>query len=94
LLTGNFFDLDELLQRILGRLQHHLKHLEGKTVSQLLPSYEKMLFRKDKPSTFTNTQGEMFMGFIRKVTPTGKLVLELEDQIFKEYDLKEISLLY
>jgi BirA family biotin operon repressor/biotin-[acetyl-CoA-carboxylase] ligase len=34
------------------------------------------------------------MGFIRGVSEKGKLVLELEDHIFKEYDLKEISLLY
>ena len=94
LLTGNTFDLDELLHNILNRLQHHLNGLEAKTVSQLLPSYEKLLFRKDKPSTFTNAQGDMFMGFIRHISPAGKLVLELEDQIFKEYDLKEVTLLY
>jgi len=71
-----------------------LEFLEGKTVAQLLPSYEKLLFRKDKPSTFTNAQGEMFMGFIRSVSSTGKLVLELEDHIFREFDLKEVTLLY
>ncbi|WP_228238836.1 biotin--[acetyl-CoA-carboxylase] ligase [Allomuricauda sp. M10] len=94
MITGTFFDLDELMHRILERLQYHLEFLESKTVAQLLPSYEKLLFRKDKPSTFTNGQGEMFMGFIRSVSPTGKLVLELEDHILKEYDLKEVTLLY
>ena len=94
LVTGSFFDLDELLQRILDRLQYHLEFLESKTVSQLLPSYEKLLFRKDKPSTFTNARGELFMGFIRNVSPSGKLILELEDHIFKEFDLKEVTLLY
>jgi BirA family biotin operon repressor/biotin-[acetyl-CoA-carboxylase] ligase len=36
----------------------------------------------------------MFMGFIRGVSDTGKLVLELEDRVFKEFGLKEVSLLY
>jgi birA, biotin-[acetyl-CoA-carboxylase] ligase region len=94
MITGTFFDLDELMHRILERLQYHLEFLESKTVAQLLPSYEKILFRKDKPSTFTNAQGEMFMGFIRSVSTTGKLILELEDHILKEYDLKEVTLLY
>lgn len=92
--TGRLFDLDALLDRILAQLEHYFQGIEAKTVTQLLPSYERLLFRKDKPSTFTDAHGEMFMGFIRKISSSGKLVLELEDQIFKEYDLKEVSLLY
>ncbi len=92
--SGHFFDLDELLQQILERLDHRLQGIEEKTVTQLLPSYERFLFRKDKPSTFTDAHGKMFMGFIRKISSSGKLILELEDQIFKEFDLKEVSLLY
>ncbi|MCR9227749.1 MAG: biotin--[acetyl-CoA-carboxylase] ligase [Flavobacteriaceae bacterium] len=93
-IMGRNFDLDELLYGVLHRLQHHMEDIGSKTVKQLLPSYQKLLFRKDKPSTFTNNEGEMFMGFIRKVSPTGKLVIELEDQILKEFDLKEVTLLY
>jgi BirA family biotin operon repressor/biotin-[acetyl-CoA-carboxylase] ligase len=93
-IMGRNFDLDELLYALLYRIQHQMEGLEAKTVKQLLPSYEKLLFRKDKPSTFTNSEGKMFMGFIRKVSPTGKLVIELEDQVIKEFDLKEVTLLY
>ncbi|MDC6384390.1 biotin--[acetyl-CoA-carboxylase] ligase [Flagellimonas taeanensis] len=93
-ITGHFYDLDGLLNQILEKLQGHLDVMEGKTMAQLLPSYEKHLFRKDKPSTFTDADGELFMGFIRGVSSTGKLVVELEDRIFKEFDLKEVTLLY
>lgn len=93
-ITGRFFDLDELLYAIMEKLKHYFLGIEGKTVVQLLPAYERLLFRKDKPSTFTNGDGEIFMGFIRKVSASGKLVLELEDHIIKEFELKEISLLY
>ncbi|MEX0314340.1 MAG: biotin--[acetyl-CoA-carboxylase] ligase [Allomuricauda sp.] len=93
-LAGRIFDLEELLSNLLTKLRYYLDDIETKTVQQLLPSYEKVLFRKDKPSTFTDAQNQMFMGFIRRVSPEGKLVIELEDQILKEYDLKEVSLLY
>ena len=92
--TDRIFDLDVLLDKILAKLEYRFQGIEGKTVTQLLPSYERLLFRKDKPSTFTDAHGKMFMGFIRKISSSGKLVLELEDQIFKEFDLKEVSLLY
>ncbi|WP_318309869.1 biotin--[acetyl-CoA-carboxylase] ligase [Flagellimonas crocea] len=94
LILGQSVDLDELLFKILNHIQIQLDGIEGKTVSQLLPAYEKILFRKDKPSTFTDANGQMFMGYIRNVSLSGKLVIEMEDQIFKEFDLKEVSLLY
>lgn len=93
-LTGKYFDLDELLNKILERLKYYLIEIEGKSVSQLLPSYLELLFRKDRPSTFKNMEGQLFMGFIRGISPEGKLVLELEDNIFKEFGLKQVSLLY
>ncbi|UBZ12847.1 biotin--[acetyl-CoA-carboxylase] ligase [Flagellimonas marinaquae] len=93
-IMGRNFDLDELLYGVLHRLQHHMGRIESKTVKQLLPSYEKLLFRKDKPSTFSDPHGNRFMGFIRRVSPTGKLIIELEDQVLKEFDLKEVTLLY
>ncbi len=93
-ITGKKYDLDEVLNLIIERLKFYTENAESKTVKQLLPAYENLLFRKDKPSTFADDKGEMFMGFIRKVSPTGKLVLELEDHILKEFDLKEVTLLY
>jgi len=94
LITGRDFDLDELLIKILERISFYMEDVESKTVNQLAPAYEKMLFRKDRPSTFSDAHGEMFMGYIRRISPSGKLVLELEDRVFKEFDLKEVSLLY
>ncbi|NDV15352.1 biotin--[acetyl-CoA-carboxylase] ligase [Muricauda sp. TY007] len=93
-ITGRNFDLDELLHKTLERIRFYFEGIETKTVNQLLPAYEKLLFKKDKPSTFTNADDEMFMGFIRRVSPTGKLIIELEDQVLKEFDLKEVTLLY
>jgi BirA family biotin operon repressor/biotin-[acetyl-CoA-carboxylase] ligase len=56
--------------------------------------YESYLFRKNKPSTFRNAEGDMFTGIIKRISESGSLQVLLEDAILKEYDLKEISLLF
>jgi len=93
-IMGRTYAIDELLYKILEHIRFQLEGIEGKSVNQLLPVYEKVLFRKNKPSTFTDANGEMFMGYIRKVSAEGKLILELEDHVFMEFNLKEVSLLY
>ncbi|NAS11769.1 biotin--[acetyl-CoA-carboxylase] ligase [Poritiphilus flavus] len=94
LITGQNRHLDELLQDILDQLQTNLQQLDIAGNCQSIPAYEEVLFRKDKPSTFKDAQGELFMGFIRGVSPEGKLRVELEDLILKDFDLKEVQLMY
>ncbi len=94
LITGRTFDLDELLQEILMSLKAFFNRMEENNSAQLWKMYEQVLFRKDKPSTFRNNKGELFMGFIRGVSPQGKLMVELENAVFREFDLKQIKLLY
>ena len=55
--------------------------------------YESYLFRKDKPSTFELPDQTLFTGIIRGVTDSGKLRVQMEDAT-KEFDLKELKLLY
>lgn len=93
-LSGHTFDLDELLHSFLDQLKLQFQGIEGKTTTQLLPAYEALLFRKDKPSTFRDGNNQVFMGFIRGISPQGQLILELEDKVHKEFALKEVSLLY
>lgn len=94
LLLGRTLDLDELLSEILENLKVSFSKLEKNSFALLWGAYEKNLFRKDKPSTFKDDNEMVFMGFIRKISPQGKLVVELEDAVLKEFDLKEIQLLY
>lgn len=94
LLSGQTFNLEELLKSILEGLNVRFLDLENEGKNVMWNDYEENLFRKDKPSTFSNETGQLFMGFIRKVSKQGKLVVELEDAVLKEFDLKEIKLLY
>lgn len=94
LLLGQTLNLEELLKSILVGLKGKFQVLKDHKKDTLWDTYENNLFRKDKPSTFRDKSGELFMGFIRKISKQGKLIVELEDAIFKEFDLKEIQLMY
>lgn len=94
LILGSNFDLDELLHEIVENLKSIFLESTTNSTENLWKAYEDVLFRKDKPSTFENKQNELFMGFIRGVSPTGKLQIMLEDNVLKEFDIKEVKLLY
>jgi BirA family biotin operon repressor/biotin-[acetyl-CoA-carboxylase] ligase len=94
LLLGQQLDLDEVLTITLKHLKDAFTRLEHETEDQIRTSYEAHLFRKDKPCTFRDNQGSFLTGFLRGVSPAGKLKVELEDRVLKEFDLKELRLLY
>ena len=93
-ITGKHFNLDELLNNIINQLKHYFTRLDNDEFAELKQEYEDELFRKNKPSTFRNTEGTMFSGFIKGISNSGKLNILLEDEITQEFDLKEITLLY
>ena len=93
-LTGESFDLDELMQRILSAVQDEMKDLPEVSVTEILEDYVKNMFRLNVVSSFSLPDGEHFNGIIRGVTTEGKLNLEIEDGVFKTFDLKEVRLLY
>ena len=48
----------------------------------------------NKPSTFQTPNQERFTGIIQNVTKSGKLQVVIEDEVIKEFGLKEVKLLY
>jgi BirA family biotin operon repressor/biotin-[acetyl-CoA-carboxylase] ligase len=94
LLLGKTLVLDELLISIVENLKKLLGNQSKGGHNRLFEFYESRLFRKDKPSTFKNQDDEMFMGFIKGVSSAGKLKILMEDNIMKEFNLKEVQLLY
>ena len=94
LLLGKTFNLEELLVQVVENLKVVFKKWEEEGANYLWTIYETVLFRKDKASTFEDQSGNLFMGFIRGVSKEGKLILALEDNIMKEFNLKEVQLRY
>lgn len=93
-ITDQNFDLDELLELFTGRIEKDLSELPDRSSTDILEEYARHMFRLNVVSTFSSKEGENFNGIIRGVTTEGKLNLEIEDAVFKTYDLKEIQLLY
>lgn len=92
--SGKVYDLDELTFEILKNLKDYFLILKAGDYRMLKSEYESFLFRKNKPSTFKDAEGFMFSGFIKGVSDSGNLQVLLEDDIQKEFELKEITLLY
>ncbi len=93
-IMGKQFQLEELVYTIVDKLKKRFEVLERRSFTIIQKEYESILFRKNKPSTFKNIEGESFVGIIKNVSSTGKLQVLLEDEQIEEYDLKEIKLLY
>jgi BirA family transcriptional regulator, biotin operon repressor / biotin---[acetyl-CoA-carboxylase] ligase len=94
IITGTVFNIDELLKLLIKNLKYYFTILEKRNLKVLKTEYENLLFRKDKPSTFKDATGVMFSGFINGISNSGKLQVTLEDEILKEFDLKEVQLFY
>jgi BirA family biotin operon repressor/biotin-[acetyl-CoA-carboxylase] ligase len=89
-ITGIHYDLDELLHKLLENFKHYFSI---KNTAELWTTYENLLFRKDKPSTFVGLSGDLFSGITKGVSQRGKLMVKTENSI-EEFDLKSIKLLY
>jgi len=84
----------EVFKLVLRHIEARFELLNQGKLSVLKSDYEVLLFRKDKPSTFSDELGCLFTGIIKEVSDQGKLVVLLEDDILKSYDLKQLKLLY
>jgi BirA family biotin operon repressor/biotin-[acetyl-CoA-carboxylase] ligase len=93
-ITGVHYNLDEILHSIIKHTKGYSLLLQDEEYDAVKNEYEANLFRKNKPSTFKNTKGDLFSGFVKGVTKYGKLQVLLEDDIVKKFDLKEITLMY
>jgi BirA family biotin operon repressor/biotin-[acetyl-CoA-carboxylase] ligase len=93
-LTSNrTFNLEQLLEDMVVSLQSKIALLNTKDFSSLESSYLRVLYKKNTPTMFKDRKGTLFMGIIRGISMDGKLQVELEDEMLREFGIKEISLL-
>jgi len=88
------FDTETVLERILEHLEKFMNSLNKTSGADILSRYEKELFRKNKASTFELPDGNFLTGVIKGITPTGLLKVQVEDDIIRTFDLKELKLLF
>ena len=92
--TGKNYNLDELLIYILNEIKLNFDRYEKDELKLLKQKYEDGLFMMNKPATFQDKKGKLFSGIINGITDSGKLNILLENNILKEFDLKQAVLLY
>lgn len=83
----------QLLTAIVGNIKRTLNNIENKIDDEWY-FYHNHLFRKDVVSTFESKDATLFNGIIKEVNRHGQLVLQLENDDLKCYNLKEIKLMY
>lgn len=93
-ITGMHYNIDEVLHDLLIEVKKYVVLLVENKLQQISDEYHNHLFRKDKPSTFKDKKGNLIMGFIKGVSNTGRLQVLLEDEVMKEFDMKELQLMY
>ncbi len=94
LISGNQFEIDEVLKNILEELEAMMVNLKSHSAERIFKEYEELLFRKDKVSTFQFPNGEYLTGIILGITSTGLLKVQVEDEEIRTFELKELKLLY
>ena len=91
--TSIDFDLDDLLQEVLKNIQEKIYCLELEEFLYLEKRYLDVLYKKNIPTMFKDSQDKIFMGKIIGISNLGNLLIELEDESIHEFGLKEISFL-
>lgn len=92
--TGKEFDLDEVLQVLLVKIEKELQVISDKRSEEILKAYKDRLFRMQVPSTFELPNKTLLTGVIVNISPDGKLLVRCEEEQIREFDLKEVRLLY
>lgn len=90
-ITNTNFDLNFLLNQIVNQIQNNFQNCKN---TILIQKYLSKLYKINTPATFQNIDNEKFTAIIRNISPIGELILEIENNQFKSYNLKEITLLY
>ncbi len=93
LLLGKDFDIDFLLLEILDELNRQMELLKNGSFLEIDKTYIKNLYRYQKPSMYHNNKYGFFMAKIIDVTQSGLLIMKLENEQIRNFDLKEIQFL-
>lgn len=91
--TDKTFDKENLLTDIVASMKMHITKLkENKTA--LWQEYQSELFRKELPTVFEDQNAKRFMGIVKGVNESGRLIVLMENDQLKDFEIKQIQMLY
>ena len=92
-IKGVVLNIDELLNDLVNNIKKQFSDFSQSNIDLIFRQYEDVLYRMNIPSTFKNSEGDVFTGFIKGVNNLGRLKVLLEDNLTKSYSIKDISLM-
>ncbi|AFL79951.1 birA, biotin-(acetyl-CoA-carboxylase) ligase [Aequorivita sublithincola DSM 14238] len=92
--TGRTFQLDEVFHSVLEIVFKNLQNLSIDDFIEIKAIYEDNLFRKELISVFETPQGLNFNGIIKGVSEIGALLVETENGLLQQFQLKEVKMVY
>ena len=90
-LAGINFNIDELLHKILNSIKKYINFIENKEFTMLKKIYLSELYKINTPAMFEDNKDLIFLGKIITVDKNGRLVIELENETTRKFNLKEIK---
>jgi BirA family biotin operon repressor/biotin-[acetyl-CoA-carboxylase] ligase len=94
LLNHKLFDLDTLETKLANQLKNGMEKSLNESSDLLRKKYHRFLFKRGEVAAFEFPDGEKTSGIIKCVSPEGLLQVLLEDARTREFNLKEVKLLY
>lgn len=92
-ICDELFDKEEILYSICNVMEKKVIACKLDNTT-LLEEYSFKLYKKGIPMPFSDRNKQNFMGIIHGVSSIGKLQVLLEDDSIREFDIKEIQMLY
>lgn len=90
-IVGESIERDNLLEAIIKSLKHYVQLVEDENFADLKKEYIAALFKYEVPSMFEDSSGNQFLGKIVDISADGRLVVELENEKTRKFNLKEIK---
>lgn len=92
--TGRTYELEPLLGSLCQGVAAALGKLTNSPFEAEQAAYEALLFRKDRPATFSGPDGATFPGIIRGISREGLLVVEVEKGVRRAFDFRSVRMHY
>ena len=91
LITNSDFEINDCLSELCQRLDKRYERLMSGAYNEIIDDYNNNLYRLNKWCTFFNDAQGVFTGRIVEVKQSGLIIIETDNNKFKEYYFKEVS---
>jgi BirA family biotin operon repressor/biotin-[acetyl-CoA-carboxylase] ligase len=90
-LVGFDIDKDKLVVELVNSIKKYGNYIVQQDFEVLKELYLKELYKINVPSMFEDALGNYFLGKIKTIAEGGELVIELENETTRQFNLKEIK---